>query len=176
MAPKSIKNGANLAQGVGKGYPKINRNINNRRNANANTKMRTKQIFFYVCSGLRTNKDVQNRRRGRKLCPRRKARGQGRTILPHFVDFYGYRGSHPAVYYLNAWEFVMLRAVLPLPRPKALSESDPVPLTNWKTHPKTKEKTAEYKPNPAAASDHNDAEASVLFYSTIPGKMQLRDR
>jgi hypothetical protein len=28
MAPKSIQNGANLAQGVGKGYPKINRNMN----------------------------------------------------------------------------------------------------------------------------------------------------
>ena len=27
MAPKSIQNGANLAQGVGKGYPKINRNM-----------------------------------------------------------------------------------------------------------------------------------------------------
>jgi hypothetical protein len=27
MAPKSIQNGANLAQGVGKGYPKINTNI-----------------------------------------------------------------------------------------------------------------------------------------------------
>ena len=27
MAPKSIQNGTDLAQGVGKGYPKINRNI-----------------------------------------------------------------------------------------------------------------------------------------------------
>ena len=27
MAPTSIQNGANLAQGVGKGYPKINRNM-----------------------------------------------------------------------------------------------------------------------------------------------------
>ena len=27
MAPKSIQNGANLAQRVGKGYPKINRNM-----------------------------------------------------------------------------------------------------------------------------------------------------
>ena len=29
MAPKSIQNGANLAQGVGKGYPEINRNMKN---------------------------------------------------------------------------------------------------------------------------------------------------
>ena len=47
MAPKSIQNGANLAQGVGKGYPKINKNMKNRKNANANTKMR-KTYFFYV--------------------------------------------------------------------------------------------------------------------------------
>ena len=37
MAPTSIQNGANLAQGVGKGYSKINKNMKNRRNANANT-------------------------------------------------------------------------------------------------------------------------------------------
>ena len=26
----------------------------------------------------------------------------------HFVDFYCYRGMHPEVRYLNAWEFLML--------------------------------------------------------------------
>ena len=89
--------------------------------------------------------------------------------MRYFVDFYGYRGSHQAVYYLSSWEFVMLWEVLPLPRPKAHSESDLVPLTKWKTHPKTKEQTAEYEPNPAAASGDKDAEASVLYYGTIPG-------
>lgn len=112
-----------------------------------------------------------------KWCPRRRAIGSGPDdLVRQFVDFYGYRGSHPAVCYLNAWEFVILWEVLPLPRSKAPCESDPVPLTKWKTHPKTKEETADYEPNPAAASDDNDAEASVLFYGTIPGEMQLKDR
>ena len=108
-----------------------------------------------------------------------KAHGQGSgpgDLVRRFVDFYGYRGSHPAVYYLNPWEVVMLWGFLPLPRPKASIESDPVPLTRWKTHPKTKEETAEYKPNPAAAYGGEDAEASVLFYDTIPGEVQLKDR
>jgi hypothetical protein len=48
MAPKSISNGANLVQGVGKGYPKINKNMKNRKNANANTKMRKNSFDFYV--------------------------------------------------------------------------------------------------------------------------------
>jgi hypothetical protein len=112
-----------------------------------------------------------------KFVPKAKGQGSGPgDLVRRFVDFYGYRGSRPAVYYLIAWEFVMLWEVLPLPRPKAPSESVPVPLTKWKTHPKTKEETAEYEPNPAAASGDEDAEALVFFYGTIPGDMQLKDR
>ena len=103
-------------------------------------------------------------------CAQLKGPGSGPDVLVRrFVDYYGYRGSHPAVYYLNPWEFVMLWDVVPLPRPKAPSKIDPAPLTRWKTHPKTKETTEEYEPNPAAASGDEDAEASVLFYDTIPG-------
>ena len=47
MAPTSIQNGANLAQGVGKGYPKINKNMKQKEKANANTKMRNKSLSFY---------------------------------------------------------------------------------------------------------------------------------
>ena len=36
IAPTSIQNGANLAQGVGKGYPKINRNMKNRKKRKLN--------------------------------------------------------------------------------------------------------------------------------------------
>ena len=41
-------------------------------------------------------------------------------ILRHFPDLYGYRGSLPEnkeVFYLNAWEFLMLWEVRRLPRP-----------------------------------------------------------
>lgn len=30
------------------------------------------------------------------------------VVLQHFPDLYGYRGEHPAVFYLNPWEFAML--------------------------------------------------------------------
>ena len=51
MVAKSIQNGANLAQGVGNGYPKINRNMKNRRNANANTKMK-KKTYISSCAAI----------------------------------------------------------------------------------------------------------------------------
>ncbi len=48
LVPKSIPNGANLAQGVGKGYPKINKTIICfKENANANTQMRRNIPSFF---------------------------------------------------------------------------------------------------------------------------------
>ena len=46
--------------------------------------------------------------------------GEDDLVLRHFPDLYGYRGYLPdykAVYYLNAWEFVMLWEIVRLPRP-----------------------------------------------------------
>ena len=38
--------------------------------------------------------------------------------LRHYEDLYGYRGNNHEVFYLNAWEFLMLWKCLPLPRPQ----------------------------------------------------------
>ena len=107
--------------------------------------MRTyRSIDFQGCQLLQRLKDEERRAQQKtrqKFVPKAKGQGSGPgDLVRRFVDFYGYRGSRPAVYYLNALEFVMMWETLPLPRPKAPSESDPVPLTKWKTHPKTKEK------------------------------------
>ena len=40
MAPTSIQNDTNLAQGVGKGYPTINKNMKNRKTQTQHTQMR----------------------------------------------------------------------------------------------------------------------------------------
>ena len=36
--------------------------------------------------------------------------------LRNFEDFYGFRGTHPEVYYLSPWEFLMLWEVRRLPK------------------------------------------------------------
>ena len=57
-----------------------------------------------------------------KVVPKAHGRGSGREdLVRHSVDFYGFRGTHPAVYYLSPWEFVKLWEVVPLPRPKVAS-------------------------------------------------------
>ena len=51
MVPKSIQNGASLAQGVGKGYPKINRNMKNykkRKRKHTNEK----KTYISLCAAI----------------------------------------------------------------------------------------------------------------------------
>jgi hypothetical protein len=58
MAPKSIQNGANLAQGVGKGYPKINKNMKHRKKAaNANTHIQS--FSFLMCGDFLKTRRAQ---------------------------------------------------------------------------------------------------------------------
>ena len=61
MAPTPIQNGANLAQAVGKGYPKINRNIKKLKNANANTTIIKNTSSFFMCG------DFHKKRRAQRL-------------------------------------------------------------------------------------------------------------
>ena len=61
MAPTSIKNGANLAQGVGNGYPQINGNMNNRKSANANTQKKNTNIFHVRRSSQKTEGSTAGR-------------------------------------------------------------------------------------------------------------------
>jgi len=81
-------------------------------------------------------------------------------VAKHFVDSYGFRSSHPAVYYLNPWEFLMHWEVLPLPRPSLATPTAefPVPLSRWCD---TDEK--EYEPNPEAEPTSENMEPAVVL-------------
>ena len=53
MAPKSIQNEANLAQGFGKGYPKINRNMKKKKKNKRKRKHNNdKQTPFLLCAAI----------------------------------------------------------------------------------------------------------------------------
>ena len=89
----------------------------------------------------------------------------------HFVDFYGYRGMHPAVYYLNPWEFVMHWEVVPLPRPTEPTSDNPVPMSR----PKKKD-PSDYELNPEARQAVPSIQDRVIFFEEVKGNAQLRDR
>ena len=118
----------------------------------------------------------------RKVVPRRHGVRSGPDDrLRHFVDFYGYRGTHPGVFYLSPWEFLTLWEVLPLPTPAATAGDAAKALSRWVPRPKKRkpadeEEAAEYEPNTALALASEDKHASIVFYGTIPGDVQLRNR
>ncbi len=74
--------------------------------------------------------------------------------LRQFDDLYGYRGARTEVYYLNAWEFLMLWECMPLPTPKE-SRGALVPLTLLRP---TSEEPDAYVVNPDAET------AELLFF------------
>lgn len=107
-----------------------------------------------------------------KVVPKAHGRSSGpEDLLRHFPDFYGYRGNHPSVYYLSAWEFAMLWEVLPLPKPSASQT-----LSRWVQGASGPHESREYEPNPDAASKPSYEEPDILFYDEIPGDTQLRNR
>jgi hypothetical protein len=76
MAPISIQNRADLPRGVGKGYPKINRNMKKKkRKANANTKMRKTNICFMCGDFLK--KQMRAQRLGVYRCSLEKEKRKG---------------------------------------------------------------------------------------------------
>ena len=102
-----------------------------------------------------------------KVVPKAHGRGSGQEdLVRHSVDFYGFRGTHPAVYYLSPWEFVKLWEVVPLPRPKVASEKEPVAVSRWRTKTTASDEPDEYEPNPEAAPAQQDA--CLLYTSPSP--------
>ena len=63
----------------------------------------------------------------RKVVPRKHGLHSGpHDQLRNWIDFYGYRGRHPAVFYLSPWELVMHWEVLPLRRPAVTAQNPSV--------------------------------------------------
>ena len=117
----------------------------------------------------------------RKVVPRMHGRSSGPDdMLRNWVDFYGYRGRHPAVFYLSPWEFLILWEILPLPKPSLGSASKATAISRWVPKPRKKRSTEdepdEYEPNPALAIASDDADAAIVFFGRIPGEVQLRNR
>ena len=107
------------------------------------------------------------------------------VVVRHFEDLYGFRGYLPDykdVYYLNAWEFVMLWQVRRLPKPAArrMSETEqtkeetPPPLSIWNPETKAGEEECHWIVNPAAEEYYRDR-GELLFYPYIRSNAQLRN-
>ena len=96
------------------------------------------------------------------------------VLLKYLPDLYGFRGFLPGyedVYYLNAWEFLMLWEVRRLPAPssrKGTRHSDAPCLSEWLPGEK------EYGLNPEAVAYFAD-KPHILFYPVIDGNRFLRD-
>ena len=114
-----------------------------------------------------------------KLLPVRvtaETKGEADLVLRHFPDLYGYRGYLPdyeAVYYLNAWEFIMLWEISRLPRPAKVPRAanvvgGPPPLSIWIDKDKDT-----FEVNPAAEAYYRDF-GDILFYPTIAGTYLLK--
>ena len=87
------------------------------------------------------------------------------VVMKHFPDLYGYRGRLPEqedVYYLNAWEFLMLWETCMLPKPQLSStnitanapsgrreDMKAPPLTRWRIHPHGRD-PGQFEVNPEA--------------------------
>jgi hypothetical protein len=83
-----------------------------------------------------------------KVIPRMHGRCSGPDdMLRSFVDFYGYRGKHPAVLYLSPWEFLMLWEVLPLPKPSAASTGKGTAISRWTPKPRKERKVDDDEPD-----------------------------
>ena len=131
---------------------------------------------------LEMEEKKMGQREVRKVIPRMHGRRSGPDdMLRSFVDFYGYRGKHPAVLYLSPWEFLMLWEVLPLPKPSAASTGKGTAISRWTPKPRKKRKVDddepdEFEPNTALAIASDDVNAAIVFFGDIPGEVQLRSR
>ena len=132
---------------------------------------------------LEMEENCLDTRETRKIIPRLHGRHSGpEDSLRNWVDFYGYRGTHPAVYYLSPWEFLMHWEVMPLPKPKQTSTKADTAISRWqqKKPPKKRnsadEASDDYEPNPMCRLATKDVSAAIVFFEAIPGEAQLRNR
>ena len=107
------------------------------------------------------------------------------VIIKHYPDLYGYRGprdSHKDVFYLNAWEFLMLWEVKILPKPASAQATikktppqqgkgdlclRPPALTEWNDK-KQQDESKGFKLNPEAVKFYG-RNNDILFYTKEAG-------
>ena len=66
---------------------------------------------------LEVEEREEGQREHQQILPVPKASAEHAELrLRNFEDFYGFRGSHPEVFYLSPWEFLMLWEVRKLPK------------------------------------------------------------